>query len=411
LGTTEIVSIVNGQAANGDSRYPAISNDGRFVTFYSLALDLAPNDGNGVGDVFLFDRQNGMMTAVSLTAQGQVGDGESRNPSISGDGRFVAFESLATDLAANDGNNASDIFLYSRQSGSLERVSINPDNEEGNGHSYNPDLSVDGRFVVFQSQAENLWAFDSNNKSDIFVYYRDGNNQIQVERASAAEGGGQANDDSSYPSISADGRFVTFSSFASNLAGGEIYGTNLDIYVYDRQSDVVERISADPLGQEPDGASVNPDISADGRFVSFDSTASNLVNDDTNSRVDVFIRDRRPPVDLTINYSDGMPGSFFTVNGSRFLPDSNVSLIVNGTDLGTVVSDPNGDFTIILTTDDADLGGYILSAAAGTLEGTVVFVLDQNSAERPQEAQGTIFNIPPGIAYTNFNSMPVTFGE
>jgi Tol biopolymer transport system component len=351
------------------------------------------------------------MLAASLTPQGQVGDGESRSPAISSDGQFVAFESLAFDLAANDNNGTSDIFLYSLQDGSLRRVSVNAENEEGDGPSYNPDLSADGSFVAFQSAAENLWEHDSNSKSDIFIYYRDGNNQIHVDRASVAEAGGQANDNSGYPSISADGRFVTYSSFASNLAGGEIYGSNLDIYLYDRQESVTERISADPIGQEPDGASVNPDISADGRVISFDSTATNLVSDDTNSRVDVFVRDRMPPVELTINYPVGTPGSFFTVSGSRFLAESNVSLVVNGTNLGNVTSDSNGEFVIILATDAADPGVYILHAAAGTLEGGVVFILDQNSTERPQEAQGAIFNIPPGIAYTHFSSIPVMVGN
>ena len=413
LGTTELISIVNGQSANGDSRHPAVSADGRFVVFYSLATNLAANDGNGVGDVFLYDRQSGTMTAVSLTSGGQTGNGESRNPAVSGDGQLVAFESVATDLVANDNNNASDIFRYSLQSGSLERVSVNAANEEGDGHSYEPDLSADGSFVVFQSQAENLGEGDSNEKSDIFVYSRNGNNQILIERVnlSAADGGGQANDHSGSPAISADGRYVTFSSYANNLAGGEIYGNYLDIYLFDRQSDTIERISADALGQEPEGASVNPDISADGRFVSFDSTAPNLVGDDNNGRVDVFIRDRMPPVDVTINYLEGAPGSYFTVSGSLFLPDSVVSLVVNGVDLGAVTSDANGSFVILLATDNADPGGYILSASAGTLGGSVGFLLDPDSIERPQETNATMFNVPPGIAYTHFGFLPGMVGN
>jgi Tol biopolymer transport system component len=407
LGTTELVSMVNGQAGDGDSRHPAISDDGRFVTFYSTSSDLTPNDGNGVGDVFLYDQQNGTMTAVSMTAQGQTGDLESRNPVVSGDGQFVAFESLATDLAANDGNNASDIFLYSRQNGSLTRISINNDGEEGDSHSYKPDLSADGSAVVFQSLAENLWESDSNDKSDVFIYYHDQNNQSLIERASVADGGGQSNGDSGSASVSADGSYVVFSSFANNLAGGEIYGTNQDIYLYDRQAGAVERISADLLSQEPDGASVNPDISADGRFVSFDSIASNLVENDSNSHVDVFVRDRMPPLSVVINYAVGTPGSFFTVTGSRFLPDSMISLVINGFSLGTVTSDPVGDFTIILATDDADPGGYILNASDGTAEGVVGFALDPNSSPRSQETEGTVFIVPSGIAYTHFNSLPL----
>jgi Tol biopolymer transport system component len=407
LGTTELVSMVNGQAGDGDSRHPAISDDGRFVTFYSTSSDLTPNDGNGVGDVFLYDQQNGTMTAVSMTAQGQTGDLESRNPAVSGDGQFVAFESLATDLAANDGNNASDIFLYSRQNGSLTRISINNDGEEGDSHSYKPDLSADGSAVVFQSLAENLWESDSNDKSDVFIYYHDQNNQSLIERASVADGGGQSNGDSGSASVSADGSYVVFSSFANNLAGGEIYGTNQDIYLYDRQAGAVERISADLLSQEPDGASVNPDISADGRFVSFDSIASNLVENDSNSHVDVFVRDRMPPLSVVINYAVGTPGSFFTVTGSRFLPDSMISLVINGFSLGTVTSDPVGDFTIILATDDADPGGYILNASDGTAEGVVGFALDPNSSPRSQETEGTVFIVPSGIAYTHFNSLPL----
>jgi hypothetical protein len=411
LGTTELISVVNGQSAFGDSRHPAVSDDGRYVTFYSYAPDLAQNDDNGVGDVFLFDRQSGTMSAVSLTPGGQVGDRESRNPAISGDGQVVAFESLATDLVTNDNNNASDIFIYSQQSGQLTRVSVNGEGEEGDSHSFNPDLSMDGGFVAFQSQAENLWVNDSNGKADIFVYHRDGSNQVQVERVSVASEGGQSNGDSGYASISADGRFVTFSSFANNLAGGEIYGNNLDIYIYDRQLNETERISADPLGQEPDGASVNPDISADGRFVSFDSTGTNLVADDNNDRVDVFVRDRMPPVAVELNYLTGSPGSYFTLSGSNFQPESDISLVVNGFALGNVMSDGDGRFTAVLATDGADLGGYIVQASAGTLSGAVGFVLDENSAVRPLEGQAAVFNVPPGIAYIYFNHLPTTIGN
>ncbi len=407
-GTTELISQMNGQQANGESRHPAISDDGRFVAYYSVASNLASNDNNGVGDVFLFDRQSDTVTAVSLTVGGQTGDGESRNPTIAGDGQSVAFESLATDLVTNDSNNASDIFLYAQQNGTLQRVSVNASDEEGNGHSFNPDLSADGSFVAFQSQSENLVSGDSNDKADIFVYYRDGSNQVQVERVSVDSEGGQSNGDSGYAAISADGRFVTFSSFANNLAGGEIYGTNLDIYLYDRQLNEMERISADSLGQEPDGASVNPDVSADGRFISFDSSATNLVNDDNNSRVDVFVRDRTPPVSLGINYSTGTPGSYFTLSGSSFLPDSNVSLEVNGFVLGTVTADENGGFTAVLATDNADLGSYLVHATIGTVDSSVGFILDANSADRPLETQATIFNVPAGIAYTFFNHLPMT---
>ncbi|MFZ0547700.1 MAG: hypothetical protein WAM60_19795 [Candidatus Promineifilaceae bacterium] len=411
LETTELISIVDGQAANAESRHPAISADGRFVAFYSTASDLAANDNNGVGDVFLFDRQGGVMTTVSLTSSGQTGDGESRSPAVSEDGQYVAFESVATDLAANDHNNASDIFLYSRQDGSLQRISVNAANEEGDGPSYDPDLSADGRYVAFESQAENLWENDSNHKSDIFVYFRGDNSQVQIERASVADGGGQANDNSGSPSISSDGRYVTYSSFANNLTGGEVFGTYLDVYVFDRDSNVTERISADELGQEPEGASVNPDISADGRFISFDSTANNLVSDDFNGRVDVFIRDRMPPVNMSINYQSGSPGSYFTISGTHFQPDSIVSLVVNGVELGTVPSDAAGNFTALLATESADAGGYVLRAATGTLNGSVAFMLDPNSAERIQETDGTIFNIPAGIAYTHFNSMPAVLAN
>jgi Tol biopolymer transport system component len=410
-GTTELISVVNGQAADGNSRHPAVSDDGRYVAFYSLAADIALNDDNGVGDVFVYDRQSGTMTAVSLTSGGEVGDGESRNTTISGDGQYIAFESMATDLVEDDGNDASDIFLYSLQGGSLERVSVNSDNDEGEGHSFNADLSADGRYVVFQSQAENLWVGDSNEKSDIFVYYKDNANGIQVERASVAVEGGQPNGNSGYAAISADGRYVTYSSFANNLAGGEIYGSNLDVYFYDRQANETERVSADMLGQEPDGASVNPDISADGRFVTFDSTATNLVENDLNSRIDVFIRDRMPPVAVDINYVSGSPGSYFTISGDRFMPESEISLVVNGFELGKVTTDAEGGFTAVLATDEADLGGYILSARGGTLVGSLGFVMDEASAVRPQETEAAVFNLPAGIAYSHFSHLPFTVGK
>ena len=286
-GTTERVSVASdGTQADRSSVYTSISADGRYVAFMSDASNLVPGDTNGWEDIFVHDRQTGITERVSVASDGTQTDSDSFCPSISADGRYVAFVSEAWNLVPGDTNWVSDIFVHDRQTGTVERMSVASNSTEANEYSDYPSISADGRYVAFMSYASNLVPGDTNWGSDIFVHDRQSGS---TERASVASDGTQANYDSESPSISADGRYVAFQSNASSLVPGDTNGT--DIFVYDRQSGTTARVSVASDGTQADYGSERPSISADGRYVAFESAASNLVSGDTNGVRDIFVHD------------------------------------------------------------------------------------------------------------------------
>jgi hypothetical protein len=287
--TTERVSVdSSGVEGNNLSYTPDISDDGRYVTFYSLADNLVAGDSNNRYDIFVHGRDTGNTQRVSVDSNGMEGDSTSNNPAINGDGRFVAFHSLASNLVSGDSNNSYDIFVHDRDTGYTERVSIASNGVEGDSDSHNPAFNDDGRYVTFQSKASNLVAGDSNGTQDIFVHDRDTG---YTERVSVDSSGVQGNSEIETSAISADGRYVTFQSKASNLVSGDSNGTD-DIFVHDRDTDNTTRVSVDSNGLQGDRSSYRPDISDDGRYVAFYSLASNLVAGDSNYHWDVFVHDR-----------------------------------------------------------------------------------------------------------------------
>jgi Tol biopolymer transport system component len=188
---------------------------------------------------------------------------------------------------AGDTNNATDIFVHDTQTGATTQVSVASDGSEGNGDSYFPAISADGRYVAFQSIASNLVAGDSNGTHDVFVH---DTQTGATTRVSVASDGSEGNAFSNHPSISADGRYVTFSSGASNLVAG---GTNgqVDIYVHDTQLHTTTRVSVNGLGEAANGVNGQNDpapISADGRYVVYPTNATNLVGNDTNGVTDIY---------------------------------------------------------------------------------------------------------------------------
>ena len=225
---------------------------------------------------------------VSVATGGAQGNDTSTEASISADARFVAFWSDASNLVGGDTNGVEDVFVRDRQTGTTELVSVATGGTQGNARSRYPSISSDGRFVVFWSDASNLVAGDTNGSADVFVRDRLSGT---TERVSLAAGGAQGNADSLGPSISASGRFVAFWSLATNLVAGDTNAWN-DVFVRDRQSATTERVSVATGGAQGDFNSYDPSISADGRFVAFESGATNLVAGDTNGSFDVFLRDR-----------------------------------------------------------------------------------------------------------------------
>lgn len=311
LGRTELVSRgFQGEPADGASLYPSLSADGRWIAFQSLATNLVDDDTNGAADIFIHDRTSGVTERACHFA---MPNGFSFAPALSADGNAVAFASAATNLVPGDTNGAIDIFVCSRDrlsgsfmSGTLERVSLASDGSQANADSIVPAISGSGCFVAFKSEADNLVADDRNHAVDVFVRVRGADVTELVSARDPAAGlsteGATANDASFPPSLSGDGRFVAFGSFATNLLVGDV-NPFASVYVRDRQTGKVRLVDVNDRGVQADGGTPDspPSVSADGRWIGFDSTAANLTPPgvDTNSRNDVF-RAANPVVPDTV---------------------------------------------------------------------------------------------------------------
>ena len=297
-GTTTRVSVASDSTQGNDySAEASLSATGRFVAFNSPASNLAEGgDTNGVVDVFVHDRKTGQTTRISVASDGTQGNDFSDAPSISATGRYVAFQSAASNLVSGDTNDTGDIFVYDRATGQTTLVSVASDGTQANSASQHAAISANGRYVAFQSDASNLMSGDTNNTHDVFVHDR---KTGQTTLVSVHSNGTQGNDLSLHPSISATGRYVAFDSFASTLAeGGDTNtcgpytdGTCPDIFVHDLVTGQTTRISVASDGTQANGYSDVPSISPNGRYVAFHSFADNLVSDDTNGVADVFVHD------------------------------------------------------------------------------------------------------------------------
>lgn len=345
----------DGTLGNARSGSPSLSTDGRYLAFASFASNLVANDTNESQDIFVRDRLTGQTTRVSVAGDGTEGNAASFNPCISADGRFIAFDSDANNLVADDTNMYADIFVHDRQSGETTRASMAGDGTEGNYGSFWPSLSADGRYVAFDSDATTLVANDANGVADIFVHDRQTGMTTRVSmqsdgsellgwgsfcpsmsadgllvafesihaldgipccaifvhdrqtgvtaHVSVAGDGTPANDWSNTPCLSADGRVVAFHSQADNLAPDDTNAA-VDIFVHDLVSGDTTRVSIATGGAEGDGGSYLAGLSADGRYVTFASEASNLAPDDLNEAMDVFVHDRQTGHTTRVSVSD-----------------------------------------------------------------------------------------------------------
>ena len=280
------------QGPSADSYAASISKDGRFVAFESFARDLVADDTNTLVDIFLRDRQTGTTRRINLGIGGAQANGSCTGPRISLDGRYIAYRSSATNLVQNDTNASDDIFVFDRQTGITERVSVGAGGMQANSPSstYQSEFGIsgDGRYVAFGSDADNLVGDDTNHTSDVFVRDRATG---QTQRVSVGTNGAQADQISLDIAISADGRYVAFVSQATTLVPGDTNRVT-DVFVHDRTSHVTERVSTGPAGLQANDASSSIDIDPEGRFVTFASLASNLVADDSNAGEDLFVHDR-----------------------------------------------------------------------------------------------------------------------
>ena len=353
--TTQRISLAyNGYQANDSSYDPQISNNGRYVVFESDADNLVPDDTIGNRDIFIRDLFEGTIERVSLTADNTETYSNSYNPSVSADGRYVVFESDGSDFVAGDSNSyyTTDIFVRDLVEDTTKRVSVAIDGFSGNSSSDDASISTNGRYVVFESNADNLVPDDTNNRTDIFV--RD---LIEgtTRRVSVAGDGfdTEANDNSYNASISANGRYVFFESFADNLISGDTNGSS-DIFVRDLVNGTTERVSVtnDPEESQGNGSSFTSSISADGRYVAFNSDASNFVFEDEvyYAPRDIFLRDRGSA------FSDSIIDNE-VVNEPDVVNNPSEPNVDNGTvDVVNNPSEPNVDNGTVDVVDNPNVG-------------------------------------------------------
>lgn len=316
-GSTTLISRhSDGTQAQYGSGTPSISADGRYVAFMSSADNLVDDDVNQDTDIFVHDRETGQTTLISRDLN-MTPAGDSEDPAISADGRYVAFESLADDLVADDTNETTDIFVYDRVLSETTLVTRHSDGTQADDWSMLPTISGDGRFVAFVSNADNL-IDEPVCCMQVYVHDLQTRTTTLVSRHTDGEAGFG---DSTYPALSADGHTIAFESGATNLVsendtnGGGVLGS--DIFIYDRQMEKTTRVSRRTDGVQADSASILPDISATGRWVSFRSYASNLVDDDLNDVTDIFVHDRETgETTLVSRHSDGTPADFWSFSNA-----------------------------------------------------------------------------------------------
>jgi Tol biopolymer transport system component len=287
-GRTELVSrTVTGSVPNAKSYRPAISSDGRWVAFWSQASNLVAGDTNSSEDVFLYDRDTTNVQRVTLSSAGAQSDGADGTahivttaPSVSGDGRYVTFDSRSANLVVGDGNTRTDVFVRDLLTGTTECVSLTTDGADPNGGGDSPAISSDGRWVAFRSQFA-LTADDVGSGFDVYLFDR-------IDRVLTRVGPTFAGP----PAIDADGSVVAFDSLALDLVPNDTNGER-DVFTWERLSRVVTRVSVGSEGGQGDGPSDAPALSGDGRYVAYRSHAENLVAGDSNELPDVFLHDRQ----------------------------------------------------------------------------------------------------------------------
>jgi len=373
--TARVSVATDGSLPNGNSRSPSISADGRYVAFDSSASNLVPGDTNGQSDVFIRDTCIGASSCVpttfrvSVSSDGSEADNDSRNASISASGRYVSFYSLATNLVPDDSNGYMDIFVRDTCLGaaagcvpSTSRVSVASDGAQGNSDSFHQAISGNGRFVAFKSFASNLVTGDTNGQPDVFV--RDTcagaiGCMPSTVRVSVANDGTQANDHLDLlPAIDFVGRMVSFTSFATNLVANDTNGV-ADVFVRDTCGSAQPctpstfRASVAFDGSQANNGSTDPALSADGRYVAFDSLATKLVPGGTSAPKSVFVRDTcfgatscSPTTILVSCSSDGSIGNGESLDPALNSNGQYVVFLSNASNL--LPSGSNGNYQVWL---------------------------------------------------------------
>jgi FG-GAP-like repeat/WD40-like Beta Propeller Repeat len=375
-------------AANGASTNPVVSSDGSFVAFQSVATNLGSGLTlpSGTSQMFEYTRstQTNVLVSHASASASQGANAASTNPSISGNGSLVAYQSAATNLVAgqNDNNGGNDVFLYSRSGATNALISHSTAGSAvaANGISDQPFLSASGTALVYRSQATNLVGGqqETTGATNVFLYNVAAGTNVLVSR-SAASAVITGDASSSSPVLSADGNTVVFASAASNLVGGitKQDGSASDIYVYNAVIGNM-RLVTNAFGFTSltgNGASDQPVISSDGTFIAFRSAASNLISGDLNGQPDVF---------GSVNHTDSLVAEIVAdnhvlvniSNGSSFLPLANAgTLPVGGNYTAPLIGDFNGDGHQDIAVRDLKTGIWyvILSNGSGGFQAPAVW--------------------------------------
>jgi len=317
----KMVSISSsGEQGNAASQWIGIvSGDGRYVSFSSEATNLVPGDLNKVADAFVHDIQTGITEMVSVSSLGEQGNYSTISGVISSDGRYISFSTGSNNLVPNDTNERPDVFIRDTVLGLTEIVSLSSSGAQGNGTSSRESISADGRYVVFRSSATNLVPNDTNGQQDLFVHDRETGN---TEMVSLSSTGVQGNAWSLGASISDDGRYVAFSSDATNLVLNDTNSVR-DLFVHDRVTNITEIIPISNIDTQSNGDSITHGIlsSSDMRYIAFSSEATNLIPNDSNGFTDAFIYD-----------TQGLAGEIHRILGNianqdnTNIPDATVTL-------------------------------------------------------------------------------------
>lgn len=313
--TTRLSVGRRGREANGDSFDPVISANGRYVAFASVARNLVKGDGNRNGDIFVRDLRNRRTTLVSAGRGGAEANGFSFGPAISAGGHHVAFLSEATNLVKKDRNRRrADVFVTDLRSGKTRLVSVGRQRKGSNGsnESATPAISRNGRYIAWESKATNLALPATDGTPNIF---RRDMKARKTELVSVEHDGGPGTDESRSPQISGDGTIVTFSSesaLMTNPGIPAVADTNgvSDVFYRDMQADATARASVATGGGEGTGESAGifssrPPISLNGRWIAFSSEADNLVGDDGSGFGDVFVHDTVNDTTVRVSLADG----------------------------------------------------------------------------------------------------------
>jgi hypothetical protein len=345
---------------NSNSRKISFSDDGRYVAFESTASNLVSGDTNGLSDIFVRDTTTGTTVRASVSTAGTQANAQSMAPVISGNGRYVAFVSLANNLVSGDTNAAPDIFVRDLQANTTIRVSVGASGTQANAWSDTPSISDDGRYVGFRSAATNLVSGDTNGDLDFFVFDIVG---ATTTRVSISTAGTQGDDDVVDGAVSGNGSFFVFSSNATNMVSGDTNGCT-DVFVRDLSAGTTELISKSTSGSQGNRASSSVDISSDGRYVVFDSRASNLASNSWNKYTNVYLRDRTSSTTELISIAnDGVVPRFDTrnpkvSNDGRFVVFESYSPDFNS-------GDTNNDFDSFMRDRSSGLTTVISADASG----------------------------------------------